>query len=134
MLKIKRDYWLINADSQVVGRIATKAANLLIGKHKPEYVPYLDVGDYVIIINAKKAIFTGNKETEKVYYRHSRYPGGLKKETPRELREKGKSVEILKRAIKGMLPKNSLAKKRLKRLKIFEDNPKLPNNLPLKEI
>jgi len=133
MLKVKRDYWLINADSQVVGKVASKAARLLIGKHKPEYLPYLDVGDYVVIINAGKAILTGNKELEKFYFRHSRYPGGLKKETPRELREKGKSAEILRRAIEGMLPKNSLAKKWLKRLKIFEAEPKL-SNLPLKEI
>jgi len=122
--KTERLWHLVNVKDQVLGRLATKIARLLTGKDKVEYVPYLDQGDYVVVINAGKTAVTGKKERQKIYYRHSGYPGGLKAETLRELRER-RPEEILRRAVKGMLPKNKLQKPMLKRLHLFagDDHP-----------
>jgi len=117
-LKIKRVWHLIDAKDQILGRLATRIARLLSGKDKVEYVPYLDLGDHVVVINAKEVAVTGKKERQKVYYRHSGYPGGLKAETLWELRER-RPEEIIRRAVKGMLPKNKLQKSMLRRLHIF---------------
>ena len=116
--KVKRSWHLVDAKDQILGRLATKIARLLSGKDKVEYVPHLDVGDHVVVVNAKEVAVTGKKEKEKIYYRHSGYPGGLKAETLRELRKR-RPEEIIRRAVKGMLPKNKLQKSMLKRLHIF---------------
>lgn len=117
-MKVERKWHLIDVKDQILGRSATKIARLLSGKDKVEYVPYLDVGDHVVVINAREVAVTGKKERQKIYYRHSGYPGGLKAETLRELRERAPE-EIIRRAVEGMLPKNKLQKSMLKRLHIF---------------
>lgn len=121
---IKRNWHLFDAKGKILGRLASQIAQYLIGKDKKNFVPYLDMGDYVVVINAKKVGVTGRKEEEKIYTRYSGYPGGLKKKTLAELREK-KPEEIIKRAVSGMLPKNKLRKRRMARLYIFagEENP-----------
>jgi len=117
---IKREWHLIDVDNKVLGRISTEIAGLLMGKGKPYFVRNLDCGDFVIIINSKKVKVTGNKEQNKKYYRHSGYPGGFKEETLKELRVR-KPNEIIRHAVKGMLPQNKLRDRMLKRLKVFED-------------
>lgn len=117
-MKVERHWHLIDAEDQILGRMATRIAGLLMGKDKVEYVPYLDLGDYVVVINTKGVAVTGKKEKQKIYYRYSGYPGGLRKETLRELRER-KPEEIIRRAVKGMLPKNKLQMPRMARLHIF---------------
>ena len=124
MTKIERRWHLIDVKDQVLGRVSTKIALLLSGKDKVEYVPHLDLGDHVVVINAAEVAVTGKKEKQKIYYRHSGYPGGLRSETLGELRER-RPEEIIRRAVKGMLPKNKLQKPMLKRLHIFagEEHP-----------
>jgi len=117
-MKVKREWHLIDAKDKILGRVSTKIAKLLIGKDKVEYVPYLDVGDHVVVTNAAEVGVTGKKEKQKIYYRHSGYPGGLRSETLGDLRER-RPEEIIRRAVKGMLPKNKLQKLMLKRLHIF---------------
>jgi len=118
--EISRKWWLVDAKGKILGRLATEIAKLLMGKDKPEYTPHLDMGDFVVVINAHKVRVTGGKEKKKIYYHHSGYPGGLKQRTFEELMERNPE-EIIWRAVKGMLPKNKLRKKRLKRLKIYVD-------------
>lgn len=115
---IKREWHLIDVGGQILGRIATVIAKKLMGKSKPYFVPYLDCGDYVVVINAKNVRVTGKKEVGKIYYRHSNYPGGLKSEALAKLRER-KPEEIIRSAVSGMLPKNKLRASMLKRLLIF---------------
>jgi len=117
---IKHNWHLIDAQGEILGRLATKIAELLIGKTKPNFVRYLDCGDYAVVINAKKVAATGKKEKQKVYTRYSGYPGGLKKETLENLRAR-KPEEIIKHAVRGMLPKNKLQDKIMTRLYIFSD-------------
>ena len=109
----------IDATNKVLGRLASKIAILLQGKHKPNFVPYLNTGDKVIVTNTDKMKITGKKLKRKVYYRHSGYPGGLKKITLEELMKKD-SREVLKKAVWGMLPKNKLRKQRIKNLKLYK--------------
>lgn len=109
---------MIDAKDQILGRISTEIARHLTGKDKVEYVSYLDVGDHVVVVNAAEVAVTGKKEKQKIYYRHSGYPGGLRAETLRELRER-RPEEIIRRAVEGMLPKNKLQKPMLRRLHIF---------------
>ncbi len=116
---IKRQWHLINVDEKILGRISTEIANLLMGKSKSYFVRNLDCGDFVVVINSKKVKVTGNKESKKVYYRHSGYPGGLKQETLGELRNR-KPNDIIKHAVSGMLPQNKLRDQMLNRLKMFE--------------
>jgi large subunit ribosomal protein L13 len=118
--QIDRKWYLIDASKQVVGRVSTQAAGLLIGKHKVMYAPYLDTGDYVVLINANNVSITGKKAQEKTYMRFSGYPGGLKKISYKEMSEK-KPTEILRHSISGMLPKNKLRKRRITRLYIYPD-------------
>jgi len=118
---IKREWHLIDAKDQILGRISTRIANLLMGKSKPYFVRNLDCGDYVVVINAKEIKVTGKKEKEKKYYRHSGYPGGFKAQSFKELREKNPG-EIIKHAVKGMLPQNRLRDRMLKRLFAFADS------------
>ena len=109
----------IDATNKVLGRLASKIAILLQGKHKPNFVPYLNTGDKVIVTNTDKIKITGKKLKKKVYYRHSGYPGGLKKITLEELMKRD-SREVLKKAVWGMLPKNKLRKQRIKNLKLYK--------------
>ena len=118
--EIKREWHLLDIDGKTLGRISTEIAGLLMGKGKPYFVRNLDCGDFVVVINSKKVKVTGNKETKKVYYRHSGYPGGFKAETLGDLRNR-KSNDIIKHAVTGMLPQNRLRDQMLTRLKIFED-------------
>ena len=115
---VKRDWYLVDVDSQVLGRIATTIANVLRGKNKPTFTPSVDTGDFVIVVNAAKIALTGNKLADKTYYSHSGYPGGIKSITAGKLQEK-KPGEIIKIAVKGMLPKNKLARHMLNKLKIY---------------
>jgi large subunit ribosomal protein L13 len=116
--EISRRWILIDASQAPLGRVSTVIAKYLIGKYKPTYTPHMDGGDYVVVINAKNAVVTGDKETGKVYYRHSGYPGGISDETLSERREKYPE-RIIEAAVKGMLPKNKLAADRLARLRVF---------------
>ncbi|MGQ9545978.1 MAG: 50S ribosomal protein L13 [Dehalococcoidia bacterium] len=115
---IERRWWVIDATDKTLGRMATRVANLLMGKHKPIYAPYIDTGDYVVVINAAKVKVTGKKTEQKVYYRHSGYPGGLKGEKLEELLKKDPS-RVIELAVKGMLPHNSLGRAMLKKLKVY---------------
>ena len=119
---IKRNWHLIDAKEKILGRVSTDIAKLLMGKTKTYFAKNMDCGDYVVVINAKKVKVSGNKETQKLYRHHTGYPGGLKSATLSELRSKNPE-RIIKHAVKGMLPKNKLQAKMLKRLYIFaEDN------------
>lgn len=115
---IKRDWFVIDANDKVLGRLATAVADRLRGKHKPEYTPTIDTGDYIVIVNAEKVRVTGRKFTDKKYYRHSGYPGGLKETTFDKLQEKAPE-EIIKKAVKGMLPKGPLGREMFRKLKIY---------------
>ena len=115
---IVKDWYVIDAGGKVLGRLATEIARRLRGKHKPVYTPYVDTGDFVIVVNAGKVKLTGKKLTDKIYYRHSGYPGGLK-ETPAGKMLQEKPGEVLRLAVRGMLPKNSLGRAMLKKLKIY---------------
>ena len=118
--EIKRDWWLIDASTMPLGKLAVVIADKLMGKSKVTYTPHIDNGDYVVVINAKDIVVTGNKLVDKKYYRHSGYPGGLKELKLEEVLEKDPSRAI-REAVKGMLPKNKLAAERLKRLRVFAD-------------
>jgi large subunit ribosomal protein L13 len=115
---VSREWFLVDASELPLGRIATIIADKLIGKNKPTYTPHIDGGDYVVVINAAKLVVTGDKETGKIYYRHSGFPGGIKDATLAEVREKFPE-RIIEKAVKGMLPKNKLSPNRMGRLKIF---------------
>jgi len=116
---IKRNWHLVDANGQILGRMATGIARLLIGKHKPDYVSHLDMGDNVVVINASQVKLSGKKEKQKVYYRHSGYPGGLK--IIKYERMKSEHPErIVELAVKGMLPSNRLTDKRMRRLMVFK--------------
>ena len=116
--EVRRDWVVIDAENQVIGRLATEVARRLRGKHKPEYTPHVDTGDYVIVINAEKVRSTGRKETDKVYYRHSGYPGGIKGTTLERMRETHPE-RIIEKAVKGMLPKNPLGRAMYRKLKVY---------------
>lgn len=115
---VVRKWHIIDAKGQVLGRLATQIAVKLIGKNKKEYTPHIDSGDYVVVINAKEVAVTGNKETDKVYYRHSNFPGGLKSETLAKMRALHPE-RIIEAAVKNMLPKNRLQDPRMARLKVY---------------
>lgn len=115
---VERRWILIDAKDATLGRVATQIAKYLIGKYKPTYTPHVDGGDYVVVVNADELVVTGSKETDKMYYRHSGFPGGLKEAQLKELRAKDSS-KIIIAAVKGMLPKNKLSPERLARLRIF---------------
>jgi large subunit ribosomal protein L13 len=115
---IQRDWYVIDAQGQTLGRLATQVATLLRGKHKPNYTPHVDCGDYVIIVNAEKVHVTGQKMTQKIYYRHSGYPGGLKQVTLRDQLQKFPD-RVVEQAVRGMLPKNRLGRRMFKKLKVY---------------
>jgi large subunit ribosomal protein L13 len=116
--EVERSWYLIDAENKVLGRLATKIADILRGKHKPIFTPHIDTGDFVIVINAEKIHLSGNKLKNKLYYRHSGYPGGLKVTSAGEMLKK-KPGNLIKLAVGGMLPKNKLGRKQLKKLKIY---------------
>ena len=117
---VERCWYVIDAEDQILGRVASKAAHILRGKHKPTYTPYVDCGDYVIIINASKVRLTGKKLVDKKYYNHSGYPGGLRERNAKTMIE-SYPEEMLERAIKGMLPHNSLGRAMGKKLFVYRD-------------
>jgi large subunit ribosomal protein L13 len=114
----ERKWLVVDANGQTLGRLATRIADALRGKRKPEYTPHIDVGDFVIVVNAEKVAVTGKKRQEKLYYRHSGYPGGLRSRTLEQMLER-RPEEVLRLAVKGMLPRNRLARAQLRKLKIY---------------
>ncbi len=113
-----RQWVVVDAEGQTLGRLATRIADALRGKRKPTFTPHLDVGDFVVVVNAEKISVTGAKRTEKLYHRHSGYPGGLRTRTLTEMLEK-RPEEVIRLAVKGMLPKNRLGRKQLTKLKVY---------------
>ena len=118
--EIDKKWYLIDASDKILGRLASEIANILRGKHKAIFTSHMDAGDYVIVVNADKIALTGAKLDKKIYYRHSGYVGGLKETTARQMLEK-KPENIIRFAVKGMLPKTSLGRRQLKKLKIYTD-------------
>ncbi len=136
--EITREWWLIDADGVVLGRLASEVAKRLRGKHKPTFAPHLDVGDHVIVVNASRVAVTGNKMSDKVLYRHSGYPGGLKETAYSKLMATRAEV-VVEKAVKGMLPANRLGRAMLKKLKVYTgaDHPhgaQNPKPLDLKRV
>lgn len=115
---VQRSWWIIDAENQTLGRLATEVARRLRGKHKPEYTPHVDTGDFIIVVNADKVRVTGNKETKKVYWRHSGYPGGIRGTTVAEMRATHPE-RIIEKAVKGMLPRNTLGRAMYRKLKVY---------------
>jgi len=115
---VAHDWYVVDATGQTLGRLATEIARRLRGKHKAEYTPHVDTGDYIIVVNAEKVFVSGNKETKKIYYRHSGYPGGIKSTSLKRLRE-AKPEELLEKAVKGMLPRNPLGRAVFRKLKVY---------------
>ncbi len=128
---IKREWHVIDASGKTLGRLASEVALLLRGKHKPIYVPHLDTGDYVIVINADKVRVTGNKAKQKLYYRHSGYPGGIKSTSLAEMME-SHPTRVIEHAVKGMLPKGPLGRAMFKKLKVYA-GPNHPHQAQVKE-
>lgn len=116
--EVNRKWYVVDAEGKTLGRLASTIAATLRGKHKPTFTPHIDTGDFVVVVNAEKIKVTGNKETQKFYYRHSNFPGGLKKESLKDLRERHPD-RIIENAVKGMLPRNTLGKAQLTKLKIY---------------
>lgn len=125
LVGIEREWHLIDAQDAVLGRIASKAASILMGKHKPRYTPFLDTGDHVVVVNAAQVKLTGNKEKQKIYRSHSGYPGGLTETSARKVRET-RPVRMVEEAIQGMLPKTKLGKQMYRKLKVYA-GPKHPH-------
>ena len=123
--EITREWYVVDAQGKTLGRLATQIADTLRGKRKPQFTPHIDTGDFVIVVNADKIHVTGNKLDQKKYYRHSGYPGGLRERTLREQLER-RPTEVLRIAVKGMLPKNRLARQQITKLKIYA-GPKHPH-------
>ncbi|MDO9516136.1 MAG: 50S ribosomal protein L13 [Syntrophales bacterium] len=117
--EVVRDWYLVDAEGKVLGRLAVEIARRLRGKHKPVYTPHVDTGDFIVVVNAEKITLTGKKLTDKIYYHHTGYPGGLKSTTADKLLAE-KPEEVLFSAVKGMLPKNSLGRQMLKKLKVYK--------------
>ena len=118
---IERQWWVIDAADRTLGKVATEAASLLMGKHKPIYAPYIDTGDYVVVTNAAKVKVTGKKPEQKIYYRYSGYPGGLKSATFKEVFDKDPR-RVIELAVKGMLPHNRLGRAMFKKLKVYPED------------
>ena len=116
--ELDQKWYLVNAEGKVLGRLATELAKILKGKNKPIYAPYLDTGDFVIVVNAGKLTLTGKKMKDKIYYHHTGYPGGIKEMNAEKLLAK-KPTEMIRIAVKGMLPKNSLGRQMLRKLKVY---------------
>jgi large subunit ribosomal protein L13 len=128
----QRDWYLVDAEGKTLGRLATSLADVLRGKRKPEYTPHIDTGDFVVVINAEKIHVTGDKMNSKRYWRHSGYPGGIRSRTLSEMLEK-QPEEVIRKAVKGMMPRNSLARKQLLKLKVYA-GPEHPHEAQKPEI
>ncbi len=115
---VQRDWYVVDAEGQTLGRLAVQVANVLRGKHKPIFTPHMDCGDFVVIVNAEKIQLSGNKETQKLYRHHSGYPGGFKIETAKALRER-RPDQLVERAVKGMLPHTRLGARQFTKLKVY---------------
>jgi large subunit ribosomal protein L13 len=116
--EVVRDWYVVDAEGKTLGRLATQIADTLRGKRKPQYTPHVDTGDFVVVVNAEKILVTGSKLDQKRYYRHSGYPGGIKSRTLREQLER-RPTEVIRVAVKGMLPKNRLSRQQLTKLKVY---------------
>ena len=116
--EIRRAWYVVDAEGQVLGRLASEVAKILRGKHRPTYAPHLDTGDHVVVVNAARVRLTGNKPRQKVYYRHSGYPGGLR-ETPYERMLERHPERVVERAVRGMLPRNRLGRQMARKLKVY---------------
>ena len=116
--EIQRDWYVVDAEGQTLGRLATQIAETLRGKNKPEYTPHVDTGDFVVVVNCEKITVTGQKLDQKMYHRHSGYPGGLRSRTLREQLER-RPTEVIRKAVKGMLPRNKLGRAQLLKLKVY---------------
>lgn len=116
--EVKRDWFVVDATDKVLGRLATEIARRLRGKHKPEFTPHVDTGDFIVVVNVEKLRVTGGKAEKKVYYRHSGYPGGIYEDTFAKLQQRA-PVRVLERAVKGMLPKGPLGYAMIKKLKVY---------------
>jgi large subunit ribosomal protein L13 len=114
----QRDWYVVDAEGQTLGRLATRIADALRGKRKPEYTPHIDTGDFIVVVNAEKIRVTGDKMNQKRYWRHSGYPGGIKSRTLAEMLER-RPEEVIRKAVKGMLPRNRLARQQLTKLKVY---------------
>jgi large subunit ribosomal protein L13 len=133
--EVDRRWYVVDAEGQTLGRLATQIADTLRGKRKPQYTPHVDTGDFVVVVNAQKIQVTGNKLDQKMYHRHSGYPGGLRSRTLREQLDR-RPTEVLRKAVKGMLPRNRLARAQINKLKIYAgpEHPheaQSPTTLPL---
>ena len=129
--EIERRWYVVDAEGQTLGRLATRIADTLRGKNKPEYTPHVDTGDFVVVVNAEKIGVTGKKLDDKIYYRHSGYPGGIKSRTLREQLER-RPTDVLRKAVKGMLPRNKLARAQIGKLKIYA-GPEHPHSAQVPE-
>jgi large subunit ribosomal protein L13 len=116
--ELEQRWYIVDADGQTLGRLATRVADTLRGKRKPQYTPHIDTGDFVVVVNAEKVAVTGKKREDKIYYRHSGYPGGLRQRTLGEELER-RPTEVVRKAVKGMLPRNRLGRKQLTKLKVY---------------
>ena len=135
--EVTRDWYVVDAEGKTLGRLATAIADTLRGKNKPQYTPHVDTGDFVVVVNAEKIAVTGKKLDEKMYYRHSGYPGGLKERTLRAQLER-RPTEVIRKAVKGMLPRNRLSRHQITKLKIYAGpahphEAQAPKPLPLEE-
>lgn len=133
--EVDRRWYVVDAEGQILGRLATQIADTLRGKNKPQYTPHVDTGDFVIVVNAEKIAVTGKKLDDKRYYRHSGYPGGLRSRTLREQLDR-QPTEVIRKAVKGMLPRNRLARAQITKLKVYAgpEHPhaaQAPEQLPL---
>jgi len=124
-LEVERKWYVVDAEGKTLGRLSSTVAAMLRGKNKPGYAPHVDTGDFVVVINAEKVVVTGNKETQKFYYRHSGYPGGLSAVSLKQMRQRHPE-RIIEAAVRGMLPKNVLGEQQLKKLKVYA-GPKHPH-------
>ena len=116
--EVRREWFLIDANEKILGRVAVEIARRLRGKHKPEYTPHVDTGDYIVVVNAGQLRVTGNKAKDKTYYRHTGYPGGLRERTLEEMLER-RPEEVIRQAVRGMLPRNRLARQQITKLKVY---------------
>ena len=117
---VQRDWYVLDADSVVLGRLASRVASRLRGKHKPDFTPHVDGGDFVIVVNARRVVLTGRKLEQKKYYRHSGYPGGIREVNAEVMRERYPE-RMVEKAVRGMLPKNPLGRRMLRKLKVYAD-------------
>ena len=136
--EVERGWYVVDAEGKTLGRLASVIASVLRGKNKPHWAPHVDVGDFVIVVNAEKVIVTGSKETQKFYYRHSGYPGGLRTMSLREVRAR-RPERLIESAVRGMLPHNSLGEQQLKKLKVYKGprhphESQMPNELPIETL